>query len=698
MTMSNNKMITEFKKIFNCEYFTSEYERLFGANTPTGWFEQDSNLFIINYEYYAKNKSRSLKQAIKYYNIAKETEEFKKYNNCYLIVGSGTKPLKCEIYSTTNRDIKKIGDNLEYLKSVFDNNVISTDETFKDFKTVESMKIKFDPNIASKFNDYLHDNHIEILINKIFFVIIILLCRKYNPRILSYISKKDNGKVIFEYMSKLIKDNCRDKLFTESFDFMKYNLNTEHIYKLIKMLDFDIKFYESDILNQFYSEFMIYDKKGQSKDGIVLTPHDIVEIMVKELNIKKGESVMDCCTGTGTFLIEASRYTDNLIGCEDKEDLYTIAKSNFILHDLDTDKLYYNNCFNQNFDKYDHIILNPPFSLNCYDNGKKEDIYGWRKFDEEQKFIIYQLQYLKENGTGCFIIPRRNFKKANDFKKLLLENCQILKLYNCNDNVFYPNAKIEYIICVFKKCKFVEKYETEIIDYSNDGYVSKNNNRLKVSEPNIKSYKKILYYNNDWNYNKCHYMESIKLPDIKSIYFTAIKNNFLYNVEKYKIIRDYHNITKEYKLFASKEDDLKKVKLREWIEIKIGEYFNIIKVGKDKIFQIKKSQSGIYPLISSSAFDNGIAKFINAYSIDISECITVARNGTAGSCFCQNGKFAITTDIIILKLKEDKTLDLKLFSVLATYFLTKKYSWSNKLSIDKLIEEIIYYPIVEFTD
>ena len=193
-------------------------------------------------------------------------------------------------------------------------------------------------------------------------------------------------------------------------------------------------------------------------------------------------------------------------------------------------------------------------------------------------------------------------------------------------------------------------------------------------------------------------MESIKLPDIKTIYFTAIKNNFLYNVEKYKIIKDYKNIIKEYKLFVSKDNDLKKVKLKEWIKVKINDYFVIIKIGKSKIFQIKKSQDGIYPLISLSAFDNGIVKFIDLYSIDITECITIARNGTTGSCFCQNGKFAITTDIIILKLKEDKTLDLKLFSILVTYFLTKKYNWSNKLVNKKLTEEIIYYPITEITD
>ena len=58
-----------------------------------------------------------MKQAIKYYNIAKKTEEFKKYKDCFLIVGYGTKPLKCEIYSTTDGKIILTKKKLEDLKT-----------------------------------------------------------------------------------------------------------------------------------------------------------------------------------------------------------------------------------------------------------------------------------------------------------------------------------------------------------------------------------------------------------------------------------------------------------------------------------------------------------------------------------------------------------------------------------------------------
>ena len=391
-----------------------------------------------------------------------------------------------------------------------------------------------------------------------------------------------------------------------------------------------------------------------------------------------------CQSGTGSFLVDASKYTDNLIGCENGEERYALAKCNFILKDLSIEHLYFNNCFNQQFESYDHIILNPPFSCNSSDNGEIEDIYGWRKLKNEQKFVIYQLQYLKDGGIGCCIIPRSNFNnstnKSLDFKKLLLKYCDIIKIVNCNSKVFAPAANVECTICVFKKCKS-SNFETEIIDYSDDGYTVKKNIRLKTSEPNPKSYKTILKLNEDWNY-----VQPLDIP--KNIKQLIANFNIDYNtvINKQKVLsRDYNISYIEY---------IKIGEVREWKQIKIGDYFDIVK--PKKIFKINQTKDGEYPLISSTSLNNGITKYINDYSIELNECLTIARNGSVGYCFYQTGKFGITTDIIIIKLKEnlnsDLKLDLKLFSVLTTYYLTKKYNYSNKISIDKLKNEIINFP------
>ena len=92
--------------------------------------------------------------------------------------------------------------------------------------------------------------------------------------------------------------------------------------------------------------------------------------------------------------------------------------------------------------------------------------------------------------------------------------------------------------------------------------------------------------------------------------------------------------------------------------------------------------------------NNGITKYINDYSYD-GTCLSVARNGTVGSCFVQNGKFGITTDIILLKAKENNKYSLHTFAPILTYYLKQKYTYSNKLSKPKLMEENIKYPVFE---
>ena len=127
--------------------------------------------------------------------------------------------------------------------------------------------------------------------------------------------------------------------------------------------------------------------------------------------------------------------------------------------------------------------------------------------------------------------------------------------------------------------------------------------------------------------------------------------------------------------------------LKEWKKIKILDYFEIVK--PNKIFQIQNSNEGKFPLISSTSLNNGISKFIDDYSFD-GEYLTIARNGNVGFAFVQYGKFGTTSDIIVLRKKEN--INIHLCAIMITYCLTKKYNYSNKLSLEKLIEEEILIP------
>ena len=388
----------------------------------------------------------------------------------------------------------------------------------------------FDESSIHDFNQYMWDNGINLpKSQKTLFVASILLALSIDPDLIKDYDPDKPGFILANKIIELINDKYSDITFTNQFNFLKKSLNNKYLYDLIKKINIDLKKYEKDILNIFYSEFCKYDKNNDSQLGVVLTPHDIVKLMIDNLDIKQDDSVLDFCTGTGSFLLEASKHTNHLIGCEYNEERYALAKCNFILNNLDYSKLYYNSCFSINFDKVDCSIINPPFSTNSSDlNLIENNETNWKLYNNEQKFLLYQVQCLKIGGLGACIIPRSNFnntiKKTNEFKSELMKNIRIIKIINCNSKVFAPIASVECAIIIYQKLEYSNiPYYSEnvkIIDYSNDGFDIRKNIRIKISEPIINTQIRTLKYNDDWNFQK-EYTE----PD------DLLKMIKLYNVE-----------------------------------------------------------------------------------------------------------------------------------------------------------------------
>ena len=818
---TDHLFLTKWTEIFGQKYNTKTNKELFNSLIPDGWQIINNILFIIENKKEYKDLNIAKEQLLKYLRLVKQNNKFEQFKNIYLIVGYGDEDInfnyKIYQYNSENKKLLKINLLLENIRDKME------------------LKDDFDEREIHDFNQYLYDN--GILLNKsqkTLFVASLLLALKVDSNFIINYDINKPGFIIADKIIELINKGYNDPIFTSQFKFIQKSLKNQYLYDLVKKLYIDIKKYGKDILNKFYSEFCKYDKNDDSKLGVVLTPHDIVELMVNELNIKETDTILDFCTGTGSFLLESGKYSKHLIGCEYNEERYALCKCNFILNDYDCKNVYYNSCFNQEFPKVNKSIINPPFSCNSSDENVEENITNWKSYNKEQRFLLYQAQCLKENGIGAAIIPRSNFnntvKKTNEFKQELMKHIQILKIYNCNSKVFAPVASVECTIIIYRRIKSINKSyiskNVKIIDYTNDGYELKKKIRTKTSEPILTEQVRDLKFNDDWNYQK-DFINN--LPDINKLltieninkkYYEIINNinNGLYdnvitsdNIIKVKLsdllepikLKTYKNEPGNYPLYGATKlnkptgtsnnvsintytyDDLLvkmygiccigktgnggagylnvykgefaitstvlpcKIKckiskinllfisiqlhqkfsrynnftndsinteiniildksklllpelrieshneliIKEWKQLKINEYFNVIK--PLKIFQINKQTIGKIPLISSTSENNGISKYINDYSYD-GECLSVARNGSVGSCFYQTGKIGITTDIILLQPKENNNIDLYIWALMLNYYLPQKYFYSNKLSIEKLLKEIINIPIFE---
>ena len=668
-------MQKEYELVFKHEYHTETNSELFDSLIPDGWDIINDTLIIIENKRLIKDKTKGRDQLFNYYDNIKDN-----HYQTYLILGLG-----CN---------KK---SFRYV--IYDSNKNETTLTLDNIYDSLHIKPKIDEKEIRDLNQYLYDNSITLSKSqKTLFIASVLLCLKIDDKILDGYDESTNSFLIADRMIDIITTYYDDSLFSNMFYFIKKSIHNKHLYHVFSVIKNDIKLYGKDILNQFYSDFCVWDRNNDGKMGIVLTPDDIVDLMVTksfdyyyQFNKEPNPKVIDFCTGTGSFLIKCSKFTNSLYGCECGDERYSLCKCNFILNDLDVKNLSYGSCFNINYqsDYFDISIINPPFNNKCKDELNNNNKTNWKSLSKEQRFIMYQVELLKENGIGCCIVPRSNFnntiKSVNEFKEKLMNYCQILEVINCNSKVFVPNANVECTILIFRKYdnKQLNNYQTKIIDYSDDGYKVKKNIRLFDHKPVIREQFKVLKSTDDWNY----YNEfNIIQDNILNQMINEYNNDYNYSFNKYLINKNLHCKENNKMIF---EEFIKYSKVTNWKVIRINEYFETVKV---KSLKINECCDGIYPLISSCSDNNGICKYINKYLIE-GEFISVARNGSVGSSFYQNGQISITTDIILLKPLKD--INLHLVAMILNNYLPSRYSYSNKLSNDKLMNEIINVPIFE---
>ena len=664
-----------YESVFKHEYHTETNSELFDSLIPDGWDIINDTLIIIENKRLIKDKTKGRDQLFNYYDNIKDN-----HYQTYLILGLG-----CN---------KK---SFRYV--IYDSNKNETTLTLDNIYDSLHIKPKIDEKEIRDLNQYLYDNSITLSKSqKTLFIASVLLCLKIDDKILDGYDESTNSFLIANKMIEIINNYYDDQLFSTMFYFIKKSIHNKHLYHVFSVIKNDIKLYGKDILNQFYSDFCVWDRNNDGKMGIVLTPDDIVDLMVTksfdyyyQFNKEPNPKVIDFCTGTGSFLIKCSKFTNSLYGCECGDERYSLCKCNFILNDLDVKNLSYGSCFNINYqsDYFDISIINPPFNNKCKDELNTNNKTNWKSLSKEQRFIMYQVELLRENGIGCCIVPRSNFnntiKSVNEFKEKLMNYCQILEVINCNSKVFVPNANVECTILIFRKYdnKQLNNYQTKIIDYSDDGYKVKKNIRLFDHKPVIREQFKVLKSTDDWNY----YNEfNIIQDNILNQMINEYNNDYNYSFNKYLINKNLHCKENNKMIF---EEFIKYSKVTNWKVIRINEYFETVKV---KSLKINECCDGIYPLISSCSGNNGICKYINKYLIE-GEFISVARNGSVGSSFYQNGQISITTDIILLKPLKD--INLHLVAMILNNYLPSRYSYSNKLSNDKLMNEIINIPIFE---
>ena len=215
--------------------------------------------------------------------------------------------------------------------------------------------------------------------------------------------------------------------------------------------------------------------------------------------------------------------------------------------------------------------------------------------------------------------------------------------------------------------------------YTQNGNCAVNNNclcyKLKNNELNLK-------------------VTSLLLTNqFKKIYSYArpLNTSVLQTTECYVYLNDTNVSSPEFKIVGViPKLKIDKTKIRK---IKFSDYFEKIKPEITFTLRETNKNSGPIPLLSSTCQNNGIVKHINCYSIDLKEeSLVINKNGSVGYCFVHSGKIAITTDVCVFKCL-NKSINLRVSSILLTNQLRKQFNWSKKINDIRLkqLECYVYF-------
>ncbi|MBO7519056.1 MAG: methyltransferase, partial [Methanobrevibacter sp.] len=110
-------------------------------------------------------------------------------------------------------------------------------------------------------------------------------------------------------------------------------------------------------------------------DDLVYIPSDDTFLLAENLEIKKGQSVLEIGTGSGLVSMYASLLTDDVTATDINYNALELAEKNFKLNNIGTIKLEFGDLFEPVKDKkFDVILFNTPYLPTDSDDIINDDL------------------------------------------------------------------------------------------------------------------------------------------------------------------------------------------------------------------------------------------------------------------------------------------------------------------------------------
>jgi type I restriction enzyme M protein len=280
-----------------------------------------------------------------------------------------------------------------------------------------------------------------------------------------------------------------------------------------------------DVQGDLY-EYLLGKLNTAGTNGQFRTPRHIIRMMVKMVDPKFGERVVDPAAGTCGFLVNAWQhllethtnpadltidedgFPHGLTGSELTKEQYEsaqregftgydsdsgmtmlrIGSMNLMLHGLTTPQFHYTDTLSKAFNeesKYDVVLANPPFK-GAIDAADVNSTLPTRVKKTEILFIHLFLRLLENGGRAAVIVPDGVlFGSSNahvEARRKLIEENRLDGVISMPSGVFRPYAGVSTAVLLFTKGASTERIW--FYDMEHDGF-SLDDKRQRVSENDI---------------------------------------------------------------------------------------------------------------------------------------------------------------------------------------------------------------------
>jgi type I restriction enzyme M protein len=264
-------------------------------------------------------------------------------------------------------------------------------------------------------------------------------------------------------------------VFEDAYNYMKSGqLIRQVINKIQEGVDFN-KAQERHLFGDMYEQ-LLRDLQAAGNAGEFYTPRAVTEFMVRMVNPRLGEKVMDPACGTGGFLtcsIEHIRQQDvktvddeavlqgSIFGIEKKPMPHLLCTTNMILHGIDVpSNIRHDNTLSRPLiswtpkERVEVIVTNPPFGGMEEDGIETNFPAAFRTRETADLFLVLIMQLLKAGGRAAVVLPDgflfgEGIKTR--IKEKLLEECNLHTIVRLPNSVFAPYTGIKTNLLFFTK-------------------------------------------------------------------------------------------------------------------------------------------------------------------------------------------------------------------------------------------------------